>query len=221
MTPAVGLYSPEQAAIEGPWSNPTAGKGKAIVILGGSSSVGQYGIQLARLSGFSKIITTSSLKHKDFLEKVGGSNVVVLDRSQVSAKDILNVTDGLEIRTIFDSISEEETMKLAIDVYQGNATSQSPKVIVVLPPPEQAQKKADSGTKVHLSPVLAMGSLPNNRVVSEPLMKNLTKWLENGEFFPNRPQLVKGGLNGAQEALDLNKKGVSGVKVVFRPSETS
>lgn len=45
-----------------PWEEEgdKAGEGKAVVIIGGSSSVSQYAIQLARLSGFSKIITSSS-----------------------------------------------------------------------------------------------------------------------------------------------------------------
>lgn len=222
MTPNCGLYHPEQAGIEAPWSNPNAGKGKAIIILGGSSSVGQYGIQLARLSGFSKIVTSSSLKHREYLEKIGGTNLVVLDRNQAKPKDFLDATQGFKIETIFDSISDEETQKLAVEIFQGQKENSSPKVITVLDSSEEVQSLANgSNPKVSLSHVMAMGSLPHNRQVSEPLMKNLTKWLENKEFFPNRVEVVKGGLKGLEEALDKNRKGVSGVKIVVKPSETS
>lgn len=42
----------------------------------------QYAIQLARLSGFSKIITNSSPAHKDYLHRLGAT--VVLDREAMA-----------------------------------------------------------------------------------------------------------------------------------------
>ena len=83
-----------------PWEEGGSSKyaGKPALILGGSSSVGQFGtlahrpcvfarwsdweptaIQAARMNGFSPIITTSSLKHTAFLEPLGATHV--LDRT--------------------------------------------------------------------------------------------------------------------------------------------
>ena len=61
MAAAVGLYHSTGLGLAAPWDNKNAGKGKAIVILGGSSSVGQYTVQLARLSGYSKIVTNTKV----------------------------------------------------------------------------------------------------------------------------------------------------------------
>jgi hypothetical protein len=38
-------------------------------------------------------------------------------------------------------------------------------------------------------------------------------------FTPNRPYIVPGGLAAVEEALQLNKNGASGRKVVIRPHD--
>jgi NADPH:quinone reductase-like Zn-dependent oxidoreductase len=91
-TAAVGLYNPLQEGglgLKPSWTPEGKGfyKNQPIVILGGSSSVGQFAIQLAKLSGFSPIITTSSKKHTDFLKSLGATHVV--DRASINlASDI-------------------------------------------------------------------------------------------------------------------------------------
>ncbi|KAL5486255.1 hypothetical protein ACEPAI_7301 [Sanghuangporus weigelae] len=65
-------------------------RGKSIVIFGGPSSVGQYVIQLAKLSGLSPIIKTACLHSTDLLKSPGASHVI--DRNAVvpaEAKKIL------------------------------------------------------------------------------------------------------------------------------------
>jgi len=227
MTPGVGFYSPNHASITPPWEDSEFGNKKAVVVLGGGTSIGQYAIQLARLSGFSKIVTSASPSHKEFLQKIGGENTVVLDRHEAKVEDYVQALDGLPIRTIFDSISDEDTQKLGVQVFQASLNPDSkfldfdPKLIITGGPNDKAVALGEtSSTKITISNVMAMGSAPHHRVVSEPLMKNLSKWLENEEFFPNRVQVVKGGLKGLSEALEMNKKGVSGVKVVVKPQET-
>ncbi|KAJ7635927.1 chaperonin 10-like protein [Mycena rosella] len=44
--------------------------GQPIVILGGAGATGHFALQIARLSGFSPIITTASLKHESFLKSL-------------------------------------------------------------------------------------------------------------------------------------------------------
>lgn len=68
--------------------------------------------------------------------------------------------------------------------------------------------------------VLGIGSNPALRYLSEPLFAKLggeNGYIARGLITPNRPRVVSGGLNAVEEALSLNRKGVSGEKVVFRP----
>ena len=137
--PAIGFYG-ERAQLGGagmtpPWAAGGRGAyfGQPIVILGGSSSVGQYGksgftdenfytcschiaIQFAKLSGFSPIITTVSPDNNTLVTRLGATHI--FDRSlrpaEISAA-ITTVT-SLPIATIFDAISIPETQQLAYNL---------------------------------------------------------------------------------------------------------
>ncbi|KAJ1042182.1 hypothetical protein NDA11_003529 [Ustilago hordei] len=87
MAVATGLYHKSGLGLAAPWdkNGDQIGKGKTAVILGGSSSVGQYAIQMARLSGFDHIVTSSSPSHFDFLKSLGATEV--LDRSEATTAD--------------------------------------------------------------------------------------------------------------------------------------
>jgi NADPH:quinone reductase-like Zn-dependent oxidoreductase len=67
---ATALYHKSSHGIPTPWINngKGAGGGKPFIIFGESSSVGQYAIQLARISGFKLIATHISLAHFTYLQ---------------------------------------------------------------------------------------------------------------------------------------------------------
>ncbi|KAJ0417982.1 chaperonin 10-like protein [Aspergillus carlsbadensis] len=202
-----------------PWDEggDRAGNGKAIVVLGGSSSVGQYVIQLARLAGFERIVTNASLTHEERLKSHGAH--VVLDRKTAGAQDFVAALNGLPLDCVYDGISLGETQKLGVEILQ-TAGSKSC-VVTVLPADSEAQALgASKEPKVEIRAILGLGSKPELRHLSEPLMKSLggeDGWLASGQYVPNRPVVVEGGLDKLDEALDKNRAGVSGEKVIIRP----
>lgn len=211
-----------------PWEKggEQVGKGKAIVIIGGASSVGQYAIQLARLSGFERIITNASPANHDFLKKLGAH--VVLDRSQATENDFKTAIGELPLEFLFDAISSKETQKLGVHIVQAAKSIASNQVVtvhVVRPEtidPEVTALSQSREPKVEIKMVLGVGSYPALRYLSEPMAKSLggeDGYIAKNLFIPNRPRLVPGGLGAVEEALGLNRKGVSGVKVVFRPGD--
>jgi Zinc-binding dehydrogenase len=109
--------------------------GNPIVILGGSGSVGQNGkplkhhmsvfsfdvnytaIQLAKLSGFSPIITTASLKHTESLKSLGATHVI--DRnisSSALASEVASITQNTPLKYAADAISLGDTQQAAYDL---------------------------------------------------------------------------------------------------------
>ncbi|KAL4901981.1 hypothetical protein BDW74DRAFT_158901 [Aspergillus multicolor] len=215
-----GLYDKTGRGLApAPWDEggDRAGHGKALVVLGGSSSVGQYVIQLARLSGYTRIITNSSLTHAEHLKKLGAH--VVLDRKQSSPQDFISALNGLELDFVFDAISTPDTQTLGVEILAAAAISSQ---VVVVQAVNDAAKDlgASKSPKVEVRQVLGLGSAPNLRYLSVPLTKSLggeDGWLATGKFVPNRPVVVEGGLEKLDEALDKNRAGVSGEKVVIRP----
>lgn len=216
-----GYYDTTGHGLPAPWdaNGQEAGKGKAIVVLGGSSSVGQYAVQMAKISGFEKIITNSSAKHVDHLKGLGAD--VVLDRSvHNSADDFKAAVGGLPLAFVFDAISEKDTQILGAQILNATKTEGSHVITVQAVNAEAKELGQSQEIKADVKQVLGLGSSPKLRHLSEPLMKHLggeDGYIARGKFVPNRPLVVAGGLGGLEDALAKNKKGVSGEKVIIRP----
>ncbi|KAG8728895.1 hypothetical protein FRC11_010033 [Ceratobasidium sp. 423] len=205
----VGLF--QKTGVNVPANGPTA-EGKGVLILGGSSSVGQFGIQLARIAGFSPIVTTASAQHTDFLKSLGATHVLGRD---VDAKTIQSAFPT-PVSLVLDSISVDSTQSLAFDVLTTPSLALGAHLAVVLAPVDSI-KGRNADDKVTINHLF--GSSHLFRDLSVPFWQNVGRWIKDGKFVPNRVQVVKGGLAALPEALDLSRKGVSGVKIVIHPQE--
>ncbi|KXS14295.1 GroES-like protein [Gonapodya prolifera JEL478] len=217
-----GFYDKTGSGLPAPWDKggDKVGAGKAIVVIGGSSSVGQYAIQFARLSGFTKIVTNASAKHADHLKSLGATDV--LDRTTATPEAFKAALGGLPLAFVYDSISDKSTQKLSVSILQATATAGSHVVTVGRPDEEAAKQGQEQEPKVTIRNILGLGSSPALRHLSEPMVKFLggeEGVVAKGLYVPNRPLVVPGGLSAVEAALEKNKKGVSGEKVVFRPQE--
>ncbi|KAJ9476443.1 Protein TOXD [Pseudozyma hubeiensis] len=218
-----GLYHKSGLSLAAPWDRDgdKVGKGKTAIILGGSSSVGQYAIQFCKLSGFDHIVTSSSPSHFDYLKTLGATQV--LDRSKAtSASDFASIIDNPDsVAWVYDTISSPSTQLLAVEILQ---SLRGGKVIVVMNPDEKAVSQSQVADKpsTQVVNILGLGSHPDYRYVSEPLAAHLggeDGYVATGKVVLNRPEVVQGGLESVEKALKANKEGVSGVKVVIRPNE--
>ncbi|CAE6445478.1 unnamed protein product [Rhizoctonia solani] len=201
----------QKTGISPPLSGPTA-SGKSILILGGSSSVGQFAIQFARIAGFSTIVTTASSQHADLLKSLGATHI--FDRD-VDVKTIQSAF-VTPVSLVFDTISLDSTQLFAFDVLTTPSPVSGARLSILLQPVDSLTEK-NSGNKIIVDEIY--GSSYMARDLSVPFWQKIEEWTESGELVPNRVQLVNGGLAGIPEALDLSRKGVSGVKIVVRPQE--
>ncbi|KAH7407256.1 putative alcohol dehydrogenase [Cadophora sp. MPI-SDFR-AT-0126] len=230
MAVAIAFYHTIGYGMAPPWSTggSEVGKGKAVVILGGASSVGQYAVQLARLSGFEKIVTNSGSENIEMVEKLGAD--VVLNRTISGVKEFADAVGDTELAFVFDAISAPATQRLGVEILQEAKKRSEDACLVTLhtvhpdhPDMEAVKLGREGEVKVDIRQVLGLGSQKDLRYLSEPLMKALggnEGWIAKGKFVPNRVRVVEGGLTKVDDALDLNKAGVSGVKVVIRPWDT-
>ncbi|KAF6755329.1 chaperonin 10-like protein [Ephemerocybe angulata] len=215
----VGLYNTTPGKGLGydvPITPETKGKyaGVPLVVLGGSSSVGQYSIQLAKLSGFSPIITTSSLKHAEYLKSLGATHV--LDRNApLTAETIKSITD-LPVHIVLDGISTAETQKSGFELLESGGG-----IATVLQPEPDLEERALNENK-RFAWVMGDKVLPHNVQLLRDVYAQFTELLEKGDIKPNRVEVIPGGLNGVVEGLTrLEENTVSGVKLVVLPQETN
>jgi len=220
-TAALGLfdqYSAGSAQLFPPWEEGGRGKysGKPIVIFGGATSVGQYTIQLAKLAGFSPILTTASLHNTDLLKSLGATHV--LDRNlpaDALLAEVTTITGGAPVEIAYDAVSLPQTQNAAFDVLAPGG-----QLVLVLADAIDAAKKSAAPSKKTVN-VYGNVNAPDRRKTGQSLYAKLTGLLQEGAIKPNRAEVLPNGLAGIPDGLKrLEKDQVSGVKLVARPQET-
>ncbi|KAF8843795.1 GroES-like protein [Paxillus ammoniavirescens] len=214
-TAAVGLYSEQLGAGLTPsWVEGGQGKysGKPILIMGGSSAVGSFVIQLARLSGFSPIITTASPAHENHLKSLGATHLIDRHASGDQFIASLNNITKQPIELVYDAISLPETQQAAWAVLSHNGT-----LVLTLQP----VVKEDQGKGRRVVPTYGSPHAQANHALCEASWSILGKWLQDGVIKPLDFEILPNGLHGIPEGLQKMKAGgVSGKKLVAHPQET-
>ncbi|KAJ7192629.1 chaperonin 10-like protein [Mycena pura] len=209
----IGLVSPMSAGGRGKYA------GHQIVILGGAGATGHYALQLARLSGFSTIITTASIKHESYLKSLGATHVI--DRSLPDAEVVKAVaTLAPTLSVVFDTISTEETTAVGFAILKDSKTySKGDKTLLQIIPVPVPEAKSE-GINVYMC--WATSIWPQYNALSREMYPHVEGFLADGTIKPMKIEVVKGGLNlnVLEEAFKTFDK-VSGVKRVILPQETS
>ncbi|KAJ7501792.1 chaperonin 10-like protein [Mycena galericulata] len=183
---------------------------------GGLVSAMSTALQLARLSGFSPIITTASLKHESFLKSLGATHVInrSLPDTEV-VKAVAALAPALSV--VFDAISTKETLTLGFEILkESKKYSKGPKTLLQIIPIPIAGAENEA-INVYMGWVTS--AWPQNNALSRELYSQLEGLLADGTIKPMKVEIVHGGLNALEEAFKTFDK-VSGVKRVVLPQET-
>ncbi|PVH93984.1 GroES-like protein [Periconia macrospinosa] len=182
----------------------------ALLVWGGSSSVGFQAIQIALKTGIT-VFATASKQHHEKLRELGVAGVV--DYKEETAVD--DLTDlatkaGKQITYAIDAITTVDTLN-GVQGVLSKGTRTRKLAYSTFWPDEGVEPLKD----------IVSGHLPGEDIMDR--RDDLAKWLFN-EALPawledkslqQLPQtVVPGGLGGIQDALDILQKGVSGSKVV-------
>ncbi|KAI5120696.1 hypothetical protein M0805_007659 [Coniferiporia weirii] len=212
-TAAVGLYrsrtQPNLHKFAPPWQEGGKGlyAGQPIVIFGGSTSVGQYVIQLARLSGFTPIITTASPHNAAYLTELGATHIV--DRRTDVPVEVARLTRA-PIVLVYDAVSDVDTQAQAWDLLAPGGA------LVIITSAKVDKDKYPIKTLVD---DVFGGSA---RKFGVGMYVKLTELLKDGSIQPNRIEVLPNGLAGIPDGLErLRQNKVSGVKLVAHPLETA
>ena len=132
-------------------------------------------IQLARLAGFSPIITTASPHNTDVLKAFGATHVIDrnLPADQVLT-EVKKAAGGVPIKTAYDAVSLADTQNIAYDVLASGGT-----LIIDLASQIQEEKKVADKKVVH---VFGSADAPQNRKLGVALYAKLTEWLADGSI---------------------------------------
>ena len=253
---ALGFYAPRGtkggAALTLPWAEDgkTTYKNQPILIFGGASNVGQYGkfhhgqsdlqlpervfsaIQLARLSGFSPIITTASLKNTEYLKSLGATHVIDRNLPLSALPAAVGDITKEPLHFIYAAVAPADIQQAAYDLLAVNGTL----VIVQYLAIEESKRVPDK----HVTDIFASPFLPDRRQVGADLYKHLTALLESGEIKvpcscsslctmlmsnvlsqPGPVEVLPGGLAGIPAGVErLDRGEVHLLKLIGHPQET-
>ncbi|RLL96757.1 hypothetical protein CFD26_106061 [Aspergillus turcosus] len=238
-TAAYGLFHPDYLGLDIPQiPAPTDVVGKSslprtVIITGGASSVGSNAVQLAVSAGY-EVLSTSSPKNFDYVKGLGATHVFDY-RSKTLVKDLLGALQGRELVGAYAIGSG--AVEACTAVMRNRDASLTRKRIAVagaIIPAEKLTTFVGKGTYlmgmvggmikwtwsrlttgVEAKFILLDGLVDPSSVVARIYMEFLPQALEKRQFVPAPPPHVVGrGLNKIQEALDLQRKGVSGKKLV-------
>ncbi|THU82333.1 GroES-like protein [Dendrothele bispora CBS 962.96] len=190
-------------------------QGKAVVVIGGSTSVGQYAIQLLRYLGFSTIIAYASAYHSSYLKSLGATDFI--DRKVVSFSNLDTAVKKITsspIEIVYDALSSPDSQPAGYKVLTNGG-----KMVITLP--NEIKDKVDDDKKEILQ-VHGNVHPESHREFGVTLFGKLSKLLEDGIIVPNKVEDLPNGLEAIVEGLRrLKNNEVSGTKLVSHPNETA
>jgi NADPH:quinone reductase-like Zn-dependent oxidoreductase len=196
-----------------------------VLVNGGSSSVGQYAIQLIKLAGLF-VIATGSKRNHQLLKELGADAVVDYRDGDWIAQIRKLSDDGLEYA--FDTISEVETTKA---VAEALSPTKGGHVICILPrKTEELGPDANPKVKIQSTIVysvferaLSYGAFdncgqatPQDKAFWRKYLSLLPEYLESGKIKPN-PAKEFGGISDILTGFKHQQEGkVSAEKLVYK-----
>ncbi|KAK7062172.1 GroES-like protein [Favolaschia claudopus] len=230
---AVGLLAPAPIGLglnpTFSWDQPL--KGQSALVLGGSTSVGQFAIQLLKFMGATRIVVYASATHFDYLRRIGATECI--DRRQVPIDSLAaHPSLSVPVNVVFDAAGAQYdsvggAKNVAYDCVEDGGSITT---LVWTPEVDRDRKK-----KVNI--VSAMGYLAGPDVVrlkrdnvngysgtvqhtafGKLIIQSVPEMLRTGALVGNRVEVLPGGLAGIVGGLERLKDGtVSGVKLVAHP----
>jgi len=203
-------------------ANPTK-EAEPVLIWGGSTSTGLYGIQFLKASGYTPIVTASE-KNFDKLKQLGAAACYSYSDPDVASKI---AKDYPKLRYALDTISEGKTTVTAVKAIS-QAAGKGKVITLLTNKDEELKQFADS---VPAEPTLLYTVLgvefewpgvkfpasPEDKAAMEGWMPLLPDLFKSGTIKPNPILPFDGGLANITEGLDYVKSGKqSAQKVVYK-----
>ena len=223
-----------------PWPKPSdfapKNQDSPILIWGGSSSVGQYAIQVLQYYGYSNILTTASKRNHELLTSYGATKCFDYNELDIT-KSILEYAASLTpdgtstIPSILDCIGSQSGSVIPL-----SKIAQPGSTVAILLPVIIKDATSTTAPEYAMDVTAAAAWAPGVRAVGvrthfyldntfhadhlQPTI--MPEMLRRGIVRPNRQKVVEGKtmLERAQKALDmLRRKEVSGERLVWRVAD--
>jgi NADPH:quinone reductase-like Zn-dependent oxidoreductase len=213
-TAAYGLFHPEFLGLDMPSVPPRAkyagdGTIRAVIITGGSTSLGSNAIQMAVSAGY-EVITTASPRNFDYVRSLGAAHVFDyhVDKETL-IKEMLTALEGSQLVGALAIGRGAEVVCAAVLQRHRETTNK----LIATASPMPVEEDLLGGAEVRF--IDLRDSCEPDGHVARVWKEFLPQALVERQFVPAPPPLIADeGLDKIQVAMNLQMKGVSAQKVV-------
>lgn len=211
IAPLVALFDSERGVgIPAPWTEEGKTfnyKGTTLLVLGGGSNCGKFGVQLAGLAGIGRVVVVGGPEEE--LRKYGATHV--LDRHGEMDEVLKRIRDvvGDDLIYAYDAINPPATQILGLNAL---SSTKKGKMARLLPTGTIDEAKV-VGKKAGFELINVFGSSQMVPALCYPFWERVPEYLANGKLHPLE-FVVKDGLTPANvnEVLDRYRDGKKVVK---------
>ncbi|TGO50893.1 hypothetical protein BOTNAR_0375g00010 [Botryotinia narcissicola] len=204
----ISFWSDKAFGFPAPWADNKTfdASSQDVVILGGGTSCGKFAIQVAKITGFGKIVVVASRSNTDELKSYGATHVIDRHGADSEVKARVQEAVGDEIVYVYDPVNLEHSFATSL-----LSEKKRGKVITLL------RVKPSSGN-YDIAQTLGIPHLHTE--FSKEFFRLLPGWVESGEIKPLGFKVFEGGLDvdAFNKVLDDHRDGRNPGKWHFNPN---
>jgi NADPH:quinone reductase-like Zn-dependent oxidoreductase len=213
LAPVIAFFSPSLLGLPAPWYSaaPVSGqKDKTILILGGGSNCGKFGVQLAALAEFGRIVVVGGSETE--LKSYGATHVI--DRHGTPSETVARIREvvGDDLLYAYDAINPLATQVIGINALSSTKKGKMARLLPIGPIDESQVQKKKAGYE--LLDVLGLSHL--HAELSKSFWEHLPRFLREGKIKPSAYKKVDGwGAEEVNKVLDAYRDGKKVAKTHF------
>ena len=213
ITGVVALFHEGTLAIPAPWTDAAKSfdyKGTTLLIIGGGSNCGKFGVQLAKLAGIGRIVVVGG----DDAEMKSYGATDIIDRHgspDETTKRIRNIV-GDDLLYAYDTINPPETQHIAINALSSTKKGKFARLLPSGPVDESAVHDKKAGYELKN----VSGNSSAKADLCKPFWELLPQYLVEKKIKPAKYVVVKGlDADKVNAVLDAYRDGKKVVKTNF------
>lgn len=186
---------------------------KTLLIVGGASNCGRFGIQLAKLAGIGRIITVAAKRNEDELKDLGATDVI--DRHADDVAGLIRKIVGDDLVYALDTINNGPDQHVGVAAL---SNSKKGKLMTLIPPGGELDSAKIGPKESGYERNISYGASKIYPEITIDFWKTLPTWIRKGLLKPARFEVIE-GLNAdlVNGALDRYRDGKQTVKVNIHP----
>jgi NADPH:quinone reductase-like Zn-dependent oxidoreductase len=215
IAPLVGLFDDENGlGIPAPWTKEAEAfdyKGQTLLVVGGGSNCGRFGVQLAKLVGIGKIVVVGSKRSENEIKRYGATHVIYRDSEDVLGQ--IREIVGDDLVYAYDAVNPPEGQLLALNAL---SNAKKGKLARLLPRPIDESQVKGKAAGFEIKNVVGISHVKAE--LCGPFWEQLPLYLESGKIIPLSFHVLEGlDAEKVNEELDKHRDGKAVHKIHVHP----